>query len=88
MIIMDIEELITFCTLKGTVDLHEQAKLHPEFWRMRMIFSNKMINFQYHKHPETGKLTFIEGRLSTKDSRLGTCNTEIHGFKHLMKNLT
>ena len=84
---MKVEELITFCALKGNLDEHKQ-QLNPAFWRVRLYYANKMITFVYHKDPENDKLTFINGRISTSEGKLGTMCSAIHGFKHLMKTLT
>ena len=83
---MNIEELITFATLKGAIELHEQIQQNKSFWRMRVRFGDKLITFVYHKDADD-KLFFCNGRISTTEGKLGTVSSEIHGFKHLMKQL-
>jgi len=84
---MNIDKLITFCMLKGNIELHKQFDDHPKFWMMRVRFPDKLFTFDYYKDPDTDGLTFCSGRVSTNEGKLGTQSSEIHGFAHLMKLL-
>jgi len=88
---MNAAELITFCTLKGDVNLHERLKDNhnqlTDFYHIRMWFNDDIISFQYHKD-ENDELTFIKGRINIRKGRLGISSEEIHGFKHLEETLT
>ena len=83
---MTVDELITFCTLKGNIEYHEE--LRPGFWRIRLLFGGKAVTFLYHKNPVDEKLIFLNGRVSSSEGDLGTTSEQIWGFNHLMKKLS
>jgi len=87
---MKANELITFCALKGDIDLHERLNDDygepSDYYHIRLFFNDRVVSFQYHKDENDG-LTFIKGRMMEIDRRLGTASSEIHGFKHLVESV-
>lgn len=86
---MNAFQLITYCSLAGTVDLNKRLKGKDgqltDFYMIRMSYRDKRITFQYHKDGDN--LTFIKGNAIQFDPNLGAKVSEIHGFKHLMKTM-
>jgi len=87
---MNAAELITFCTLKGDIDLHVRLKDDrgnpSEFYHIRLFFNDRIVSFQYYKD-DNDELTFIKGQMMEIDRRLGTASSPIHGFKHLVETV-
>jgi len=85
---MNASQLITYCSLAGTVNLNKRIRgadgRLTDFYIVKLDFKGRPITFQYHKDGD--KLTFIKGS-EIKSDELGTSISTIHGFKHLMKTL-
>ena len=87
---MTLDELISFSTLRGDNVSHHQFMNHGKgtpFWNVRIEGAGRVFHFQYHKDGESGEMTFTKGRMTIKDDDLGWGNTELHGWKHLEKEL-